>query len=60
MSHEPQAAIYTPDPAITELLADYQRNGIPLYIYYPADLSATEIILPQVLTKSMIIELLNR
>jgi thiol:disulfide interchange protein DsbD len=48
------------DPAITELLADYQRNGIPLYIYYPADLSATEIMLPQVLTKSMIIELLNR
>lgn len=48
------------DPAITALLAEYQRNGIPLYVYYPADLSATAIMLPQVLTKSMIIELLNR
>ncbi|MFT7406085.1 MAG: thiol:disulfide interchange protein [Zhongshania sp.] len=48
------------DPAITSLLADYKRNGIPLYIYYPADLNATEIMLPQVLTKAMILELLNR
>lgn len=48
------------DPAITALLADYKRNGIPLYIYYPADLNAAEIMLPQVLTKAMIIELLNR
>jgi thiol:disulfide interchange protein DsbD len=48
------------DPAITALLADYKRNGIPLYIYYPADLNAAEIMLPQVLTKTMIIELLNR
>ncbi|WP_269617600.1 protein-disulfide reductase DsbD family protein [Zhongshania sp. BJYM1] len=48
------------DPAITALLADYQRNGIPLYIYYPADLNAAEIMLPQVLTKAMIFELLNR
>jgi thiol:disulfide interchange protein len=48
------------DPAITSLLADYKRNGIPLYIYYPTDLNATEIMLPQVLTKAMILELLNR
>lgn len=48
------------DPAITSLLADYKRNGIPLYIYYPAELNATAIMLPQVLTKAMILELLNR
>ncbi len=47
------------DPAITQLLADYQRNGIPLYVYYPAELSATPIVLPQVLTKAMILELLG-
>lgn len=46
------------DPAITDLLADYQRNGIPLYIYYPSDLSATPIILPQVLSKGLIRDLL--
>ena len=48
------------DPGITALLADYKRNGIPLYIYSPADPSAAEIMLPQVLNNAMIIELLNR
>ncbi|MBB5188691.1 thiol:disulfide interchange protein DsbD [Zhongshania antarctica] len=47
------------DPAITQLLADYQRNGIPLYIYFPADLSASPIVLPQVLSKSMLLRLLE-
>jgi thiol:disulfide interchange protein len=47
------------DPAITQLLADYQRNGIPLYIYFPADLAASPIVLPQVLSKSMLLSLLE-
>ncbi|CAA0082099.1 Thiol:disulfide interchange protein DsbD [Zhongshania aliphaticivorans] len=48
------------DPAITQLLTDYKRNGIPLYIYYPADLNAPEIMLPQILSKDVVIEILNR
>jgi len=47
------------DPAITQLLADYQRNGIPLYVYFPADLTARPVVLPQVLTKSLLLSLLD-
>ncbi|WP_232787481.1 protein-disulfide reductase DsbD family protein [Spongiibacter nanhainus] len=46
------------DPVITDLLADYQRNGIPLYVYYPSDVNAPPIILPQVLSKGLIHDLL--
>ena len=47
------------DPAITALLAEFERNGIPLYVYYPADLSAAPQILPQVLNKAMVLRVLN-
>lgn len=45
------------DPAITALLADFQRNGIPLYVYYPSDLNAAPAILPQILTKAVVLKL---
>jgi thiol:disulfide interchange protein DsbD len=48
------------DPAITQLLAEYQRNGIPLYVYSPADLSAAPMILPQVLTTSIVLDVLHQ
>ncbi len=38
---------------ITKALAQYERNSIPLYIYYDGE-SAEEIILPQLLTISII------
>ncbi len=38
------------DPQITELLAQYGRNGIPLYLLFPADPSQPAQILPQILT----------
>lgn len=47
------------DPAITALLAEFERNGIPLYVYYPADMSAAPQILPQVLNKTMVLRVLN-
>lgn len=47
------------DPAITEFLARFQRNGIPLYVYYPAAPSAPPVVLPQVLSKAMIRQLLK-
>ncbi len=37
-----------PDPAIAKFLEDRQRAGIPLYLFYAADGSITE--LPQILT----------
>ncbi|MDG2035779.1 MAG: thioredoxin family protein, partial [Pseudomonadales bacterium] len=46
------------DPVITEYLAAFARNGVPLYVYYPASSSAdtTPTVLPQILTPSIVIE----
>ena len=47
------------DPKIAELLKKHQRNGIPLYLMYPADPAAAPLILPQLLTKRMVIDALE-
>lgn len=44
---------------IAGLLKRYQRNGIPLYLMYPADIDANPLILPQILTKGAVIEALE-
>jgi thiol:disulfide interchange protein len=44
------------DAAITELLGQFGRSGIPLYVYFPADASAQPIVLPQLLTPSMVVD----
>jgi thiol:disulfide interchange protein DsbD len=41
---------------IGEFLQKHGRNGIPFYIVYPADMSQEPIILPQILTKSTVLE----
>ena len=41
------------DPAITEALSEFGRNGVPLYVYYPA--LGEPRILPEVLTPSIVI-----
>lgn len=46
------------DPAITQLLSHYQRSGIPLYVFYPAN-GQPEVILPQILNVDMVIDALN-
>ena len=43
----------TPDPAITAFLAEFGRNGVPLYVFYPADGGAPRV-LPQVLTPEIV------
>ncbi|MBD2858647.1 protein-disulfide reductase DsbD [Spongiibacter sp. KMU-158] len=47
------------DPAITDLLADYQRNGVPLYLYFPADIAQPAVVLPQILTKEIVLSSLR-
>ena len=49
---------YNPD--ITALLAQYQRNGVPLYLMFPADPEAKPEILPQLLSPDLFTEALNR
>lgn len=46
------------NPKIGEYLQKYGRNGIPFYIVYPADQSREPIILPQILTTSVVLEAL--
>lgn len=47
------------DPAITEYLAHYGRNGVPLYVLYPRGGGQPEI-LPQVLTPGLVRDALAR
>lgn len=44
------------DPAITEALAAFGRNSVPVYVYYPPD-GSQPIILSQILTIDMIRDL---
>lgn len=43
------------DPAITEALAEFGRNGVPLYVYYPAN-QAQPKILPEILTPGIVLD----
>ncbi len=41
------------DPAITAFLHAYGRNGVPLYVYFPAQ--GAPQVLPQILTQAAIL-----
>ncbi len=47
------------DPAITKLLQQFGRPGVPLYVLYPAGKSVEPIILPELLTKNLVLEQLE-
>jgi thiol:disulfide interchange protein len=44
---------------IAELLKRHGRNGIPLYLMYPADPSQDPLVLPQILTKGTVMDALE-
>ncbi len=46
------------DAAITDYLADFGRNGVPLYVVYPHDGGEPQI-LPQVLTPGLVINVVE-
>jgi thiol:disulfide interchange protein DsbD len=46
------------DPQITELLNQYQRSGVPLYLLYPSGNGGAQI-LPQILLQDMVLDALN-
>ncbi len=47
------------DPRITEVLAQYGRSGVPLYLLFPADPSAAATVLPQILTTDIVLNALD-
>jgi len=48
------------DDAITAELKRYERAGVPLVLVYPKDPAAAPVVLPTVLTPSMVLEALDR
>jgi thiol:disulfide interchange protein/DsbC/DsbD-like thiol-disulfide interchange protein len=48
------------NPEITQLLAKFGRSGVPLYVVFPAGKADQPIILPEVITKSIILDALAK
>ena len=48
------------DPAIGEFVREHGRNGIPLYVMYPGDLQSEPVMLPQLLTRHIVSDSLDR
>jgi thiol:disulfide interchange protein/DsbC/DsbD-like thiol-disulfide interchange protein len=48
------------DPAITGALASFGRSGVPLYVYYPADPAAQPVVLPALLTPTIVLATLEK
>jgi thiol:disulfide interchange protein DsbD len=46
------------DPAITKLLQQFGRPGVPLYVLYPGK-SGEPFVFPELLTKNMVLEKLE-
>ena len=47
------------DPQITQLLNQYNRNGVPLYLLFSSDSEKAEV-LPQILTESLLVDKINQ
>jgi thiol:disulfide interchange protein DsbD len=47
------------DPAITAFLRDHGRDGVPLYVYFPSDGGAPQV-LPQILTARTVLAALSQ
>jgi thiol:disulfide interchange protein DsbD len=48
------------DPAITRLLGSFGRNGVPLYLLYPARAAGGPAVLPQILSESAVLDALDK
>lgn len=48
------------DPAITEALRSFGRVGVPLVVYYPPGKDSSPVVLPELLTESIVLEALRK
>jgi thiol:disulfide interchange protein DsbD len=48
------------DPEITKQLASLKRSGVPTYVLYPAGVSAEADVLPELLTRSVVVDALHK
>jgi len=44
------------DDRITEALAEYGRNSIPLYVYYARGVNQDPVLLPEIITQDMVLQ----
>lgn len=47
------------DATISKLLAKFQRSGVPLYVVFPAGKGSSPIVLPEVITPSLVVDKLK-
>lgn len=43
------------DPDITRLLQQFDRSGVPLYLYFPPGIGTETVVLPQILTEAIVL-----
>jgi thiol:disulfide interchange protein DsbD len=48
------------DPEITKQLASINRSGVPTYVIYPASPTASADVLPELLTKDIVLTALEK
>jgi thiol:disulfide interchange protein len=48
------------DPEITAMLARFDRSGVPLYVIFPGKDSQHPIVLPEVITRGLVVEKLEQ
>ena len=46
------------DPEVTRVLAQFQRSGVPLYLFFPGG-DQPPVVLPQILTRDIVFEAIN-
>ena len=48
------------NPEISELLTEYNRSGVPFYLYFPVNSSAPGTVLPELLTPKIFLKFLDK
>jgi thiol:disulfide interchange protein DsbD len=48
------------DATITQLLRKFNRSGVPLYVIFPANRADQPLVLPEVITSSIVLENLEK
>ena len=48
------------DPAITRVLEQYGRSGVPLYLLFPSDPDGDVTVLPNILTRGIVLDALHQ
>jgi len=48
------------DAEVTQLLKKFGRSGVPLYVVFPGGRASEPIVLPEVITKELVLQALEK